>query len=102
MTVAWAEGLVLVANAAGFFGAVSLLMPFFREQHLKRIWTALRSARTGSPDLRDLLAEAARETGERLSRFEPADQRWVIAGLSSLALSYILSIVVWFLERATT
>ncbi|TVR84730.1 MAG: hypothetical protein EA405_00990 [Rhodospirillales bacterium] len=98
----WIDGLVLLANACGFLGAVSLLVPFFREQHLKRIWADLKAARAGSPALRDLVLEAAREAGRRLSRFEPADQRWVIIGLVGLALSYSLNIVVWFLERAAT
>jgi hypothetical protein len=87
--------LVPAANLVGLIGSGLLLVPFFRTQTLLRRRDDLDGVQTGGHGLKEQFREAAEHAQERLARFEPADQLWVIAGLVCLGLSYLLNIVVW-------
>lgn len=94
--------LVLLANIGGFAGAILLALPFFREHNLKALLHDLRHPPKGRGGTAEVFAEAARHTAERLRRFEPRDQMWILAGLACLGASYLIDIAVWFAGALAT
>lgn len=88
-----ANWLALFANGAGLLGSIFIAAPFFRQERIKAISTALRDARTASESTGAVFKKAAKVMEKRFAAWDPIDYRIAVAGITLIGISYLLNSV---------
>jgi hypothetical protein len=84
----------------GILGAVLLVVPALRDLSYREIVSLLRPER--KPTSFGRAAEIAADMAEaEMLKFRPGDRRYIVGGLSAIALSYLLHMVAKILEHAS-
>lgn len=89
----------IVVDALGISGAVLLAVPALRDLSYREIVGLLRPERQPSSFMR-AGALAAGMAEKEMLRFRPSDRRFIVGGLSAIAVSYLLDMAAVILGHA--